>query len=121
NRLAGSEGQTRRLRAGSGRRVPRRTDVLRLRHAVDDDPDAALVTLGPLPAEQAAELAGRLAGAVPGPRLAAKLAQAGGNPLYLRELVDALTRDGLLDLTGGTAELRTREALLDQAGGTGEL
>jgi len=106
--LARSVDQIPLLLVGTCRPVPLRTDVLRLRDAIADDPGAVLVTLGPLSAQDAAELAGRLAGAAPGPRLAAELAQAGGNPLYLRELVDALARDGQLDLAGGTAELRTR-------------
>src|SRR5436190_902248 len=55
--------------------------------------------------DEAAELAARLAGGALGPRLRRQVAQAVGNPLYVRELVDALRRDRLVQLTDGTAEL----------------
>jgi DNA-binding CsgD family transcriptional regulator/tetratricopeptide (TPR) repeat protein len=40
-----------------------------------------------------------------GPGLRAVVGQAAGNPLYVREMVDALIRDGRLRREGGTAEL----------------
>jgi DNA-binding CsgD family transcriptional regulator len=92
------------LLVGSCRPVPRREVVVRLRRAVDDG-DTVVLRLEPLGAEQAAELGRRLAGGAPGPALRRELAQAGGNPLYVRELVDALVRAGRIDVTGDTAEL----------------
>jgi DNA-binding CsgD family transcriptional regulator len=61
--------------------------------------------LQPLPADDVAALAAGLLGGWPGPRLVRVLARAGGNPLYVRELVDALARDGLVAVAGQTAEL----------------
>jgi hypothetical protein len=43
--------------------------------------------------------------AVPGPRLLAQSGLAGGNPLYVRELVDALVRDRAIRVEHGVAEL----------------
>jgi len=51
------------------------------------------------------ELVGRVAGGRPGRRLATAAAQAGGNPLYARELADALVRGGRVRVSGGVAEL----------------
>ena len=44
-----------------------------------------------------------LVGVPPGPRLTRLLAQAGGNPLYVRELVDVLVREGRLKIKPGVA------------------
>ena len=93
------------LLVGSCRPVPRRAEVVRLRRAVEAT-DAVVIELGPLAEAQAIEVAGGLAGAVLGVRLRRELSQAGGNPLYLRELMDAVLRDGLVEVTAGTAELR---------------
>ncbi len=46
-----------------------------------------------------------MTGARPGPRLAAEVRAAGGNPLYVRELVDSLVREGKVAVDAGVAEL----------------
>ena len=56
--------------------------------------------LGPLGDAQASELVEGLAGGRPGRRLAGLMAQAGGNPLYARELVDGLVREGRVRVAG---------------------
>src|SRR5262249_2312373 len=103
------------LLVGTCRPVPRRVEVQRLRAALVDD-DAVLVRLGPLDETAVAALAGRLLAAAPGPLLRAALAQAGGNPLDLRELVDALAREELVSPVDGGAELRPAST---SAGGGG--
>jgi hypothetical protein len=55
-------------------------------------------------AAEVGELAGELPGAQPGEWLTGLMGQAGGNPLYVRELVDTLARDGRVRSAGGVAE-----------------
>src|SRR4029450_12323792 len=50
------------------------------------------------------ELATARIGAPPGPTLRALTAHATGNPLYLRELLDALVREELVQVENGLAE-----------------
>jgi DNA-binding CsgD family transcriptional regulator len=64
-----------------------------------------IADLGPLDAADAASLAGSITAGRPGPRLRTALDRAGGNPLYIRELTDALVRDGAVKVAGGEAEL----------------
>ncbi|HEX5204784.1 MAG TPA: AAA family ATPase, partial [Actinoplanes sp.] len=61
--------------------------------------------LGPLPPESVDELLRGRFGVPPGPVLAALAAQATGNPLFLRELLDALAREGSVHLVDGHAEV----------------
>jgi predicted ATPase len=63
------------------------------------------VSLGPLSAGEVAELVQRMTEGRPGARLAGLVGRAGGNPLYVRELVDALIRDGQVRVTDEDAEL----------------
>jgi DNA-binding CsgD family transcriptional regulator len=63
-----------------------------------------VVELGPLGETDVATLAGQLIGAPPGPRLRAMLDTAGGNPLYVRRMADALLADGPLNIEHGIAE-----------------
>ena len=51
------------------------------------------VLVGPLPVEEAADLAGKVAGHPPGPLLLEQVASAGGNPLFIIELVGALDQE----------------------------
>ena len=53
----------------------------------------AVVTLGPLPETDVTALVTAMVGAPPGEALRRLTAQAAGNPLYVRELVDALVRE----------------------------
>ena len=64
------------------------------------------VVLGPLLPEEAADLAAQVAGVPVGPVLCEQVAGAGGNPLFVIELVRSLREDGVLDVAGGRAEIR---------------
>lgn len=64
-----------------------------------------VVPLGSLSPGEVADLAGALLGARPGRQLAGLLERAGGNPLYVRELVDGLVRGERLRVAGGAAEM----------------
>jgi DNA-binding CsgD family transcriptional regulator/transcriptional regulator with XRE-family HTH domain len=86
------------------RPVPRRPAVAALRRGVTGS-DAAVLSLGPLAAAQVTELTAWVAGAPAGPRLRAAVDQAGGNPLYLHEMVEALVREERVRIVAGTAEL----------------
>ncbi|NJC81620.1 AAA family ATPase [Planosporangium mesophilum] len=92
------------LLVGAYRPVPHRAELDRLRaEAVSR---GTLIRLGPLPEPMVAELVAGLAGAPAGPRLRSLSAHAGGNPLYLRELVDALVREAAIAAdAAGRAEL----------------
>ncbi|WP_203981200.1 ATP-binding protein, partial [Planosporangium flavigriseum] len=91
------------LLVGAYRPVPSRDELDPLR----DDAVASrgLVRLAPLSEQTVAEIAAGLAGAPIGPRLRALTAHAGGNPLYLRELIDALRREKAITIDAGQAEL----------------
>jgi DNA-binding CsgD family transcriptional regulator len=95
NRLARAVDQIPLLLLATDRPAPYRATVARL-HDLTRERDGEVVELAPLDEDGTARVAERLLGAPPGPRLRGELARAGGNPLYVRELVDALTRDGLI-------------------------
>ena len=63
--------------------------------------------LGPLDTSEMATLTSDLVNAEPGPRLMAQLAGAGGNPLFVIELINALSDEGGIDVRDGTAEVAT--------------
>src|ERR1700733_393635 len=88
----------------AARPVPARAEVIALRQALTDG-GGLWVDLRPVSASEAAEITRRLIGGLPGPALAQQLTTAAGNPLYLRELVDALIRESRLRLDAGTADL----------------
>jgi DNA-binding CsgD family transcriptional regulator len=67
--------------------------------------------LGPLDHAAVVELAAAVLGVECGPRLAADLARAGGNPLFLLELLASLDADGLVHVNGGVAELEGSSSL----------
>jgi len=90
--LAGS------VRPGTG------ADLARLRRGVAER-EGVVLDLDPLPSHEVHELVGGLAGGRPGPRLLELADRAGGNPLYARELVDGLVREGRVRVSGGVAEL----------------
>ncbi|MEU4164935.1 BTAD domain-containing putative transcriptional regulator [Actinoplanes sp. NPDC026670] len=64
-----------------------------------------LLRLGPLPTAAIERLVADLAGAPPGPNLASVVPLAGGNPLYAREMTTPLLRAGLVQVSGGVAEI----------------
>ncbi len=101
--LAASTDQLRLLLIGTCRSPVRRPDVQQVRSAVVRH-GGAVVGLGPLPEAEVANLVTAIVGAPPGGTLRRLTAQAGGNPLYLRELVDALVRERALQV-GPAAEV----------------
>lgn len=70
---------------------------------------APTIRLGPLLNSAAAELVRHMVGAVPGSGLMRQVIGAGGNPLYITELVAALLRDEAITLVADVAD-RTRPA-----------
>ncbi|MGW4769188.1 helix-turn-helix transcriptional regulator [Nocardia sp. NPDC004278] len=65
---------------------------------------AAQIRLGGLSDAATAELVSHLVGAAPGPALLREVAGAGGNPLYITELVAALLREQAITVVAGTAD-----------------
>ncbi|WP_433531815.1 helix-turn-helix transcriptional regulator [Micromonospora sp. CA-263727] len=104
HRLARSVDQIPLLVMAGCRPVPTHRALRRLRNVVADL-GACVIDLGPLDRTAASALATTVLGARPGPLLTAELDRAAGNPLYLRELTEALSRDTLLRITAGVAEL----------------
>ncbi|MER7000924.1 AAA family ATPase [Streptomyces sp. NPDC000410] len=96
--------QTPLLIVGSVRSVPRREEVQQLKRAMTSR-DATVLTLKPLSFAESQEMAGELLGAVVGPELGRQVGLAGGNPLYVREMVDALVRERRLRVTDGIVDL----------------
>lgn len=103
-RLSSAVGQVPLLLVSAVRPVPVRQAVARLRRGVVAR-GGTVISLGPLDPSDMARLVERMAGARPGPRLARTLANAAGNPLYARELVDALLRQHRVTIDGTHAEL----------------
>jgi len=92
------------LLAGSMRPVPSREDLARLRRGLRARGGDVLV-LGPLGAAAVRDMTAGLVGGRPGPRLARLAERAGGNPFYVRELVESLHRAGRVRVGGRVAEL----------------
>ena len=88
----------------SARPEPRRPELERLL-AVLADREATRVRLGPLDGPSSVELLEDLLDAHPGPRLVDQVRRAGGNPLFVYELVGALLADGTIVRRAGGAEL----------------
>ena len=102
-RLAKSPRRMPLLLAGILRPVPARPDLLVLRRTVDG---AAHLHLAGLTKSAVADLVAVLVGRKPDDNLLQLADGAGGNPLYLTELIAALARSSALAITGaGTAEL----------------
>jgi DNA-binding CsgD family transcriptional regulator/tetratricopeptide (TPR) repeat protein len=106
-RLGRRVGQLPVLLVGTARPVPRSQELegclqgLRVSGATE-------LLLGPLDGAAATRLVEQLVGAPPGPGLLRQVAGAGGNPLFVTELVGALQRDGSIELASdGTARLTT--------------
>jgi DNA-binding CsgD family transcriptional regulator/tetratricopeptide (TPR) repeat protein len=105
------------LLVGANRPVPRRAEVTQLREKLAAG-GTRMMLLGPLPPEEAAEMAGSLLRDGAGPTLRLLTAQAGGNPMYLREIVDALVREGLTGTAAGALPVprSLSEAIADRLG-----
>ncbi|MEU7632001.1 AAA family ATPase [Nocardia sp. NPDC049220] len=67
------------------------------------DRRAPMIRLGALPEAATAELVRHMVGAAPGPDLMREVAGAGGNPLYLTELVAAFLREKVITVVADTA------------------
>ena len=63
------------------------------------------ICLAPLPAQAVHDLVADAVAAEPGPALLAEAAGAGGNPLFVTELVGALLQEGTIRVAGGRAEV----------------
>ena len=107
-RLARVVGQLPLLLVAAVRPVPRRDDMDRLRRGLAGT-DPVDMTLAPLDPEQVLLLVHGLVSVPPGPGLRGLAGQAAGNPLYVRELVDALARDRRIEVRAGLADI-TAEA-----------
>jgi predicted ATPase len=66
---------------------------------------ATRVELGPLGREAIVVLANALAGAPPGPRLMDVVSEAGGNPLFVHELIGTMRDEGAISIQSGRAEV----------------
>lgn len=92
------------LLVATSRRATGRQEVIQLRRGLLDR-GARLLNLGPMSPDAIAALAEAVLGAVPGPRVRDRLAFAGGNPFFVRELLDALRREGRIPVSNSIAEL----------------
>lgn len=87
----------------TSRPLARRPDLLRL---IEGPGTPSHIRLAPLEAEVVASLAAQVVGAAPGPTLARELERAGGNPLFISELLRVLEARRLLrPLASGQVEL----------------
>ena len=103
HQLAASIGQLRLLLIGTCRPTPHRPQVQELRAAVVRH-GGVVITLGPLPETDVTALVTAILGALPGDSLRQLTDQAAGNPLYVRELIDAMVREQALEI-GPAAEV----------------
>ncbi|MGM1060517.1 BTAD domain-containing putative transcriptional regulator [Saccharothrix sp. Mg75] len=92
------------LLVGVARPVPHRAEIARLRRDAESS-GGTVLDLAPLADAEVAGLVGRLVGAVPGPGLRRIAARAAGNPLYVREVADALVREQVVQVDTGVAEV----------------
>jgi DNA-binding CsgD family transcriptional regulator len=92
HQLAASISQLRLLLIGTSRPTPRRMEVQQARAAVTRRA-GRLVSLGPLPEADVTALVTAMIGSSSADGLRRLATQAAGNPLYVRELVDALLRE----------------------------
>ena len=88
---------------------PRRPEVQQLRAATVRH-GGEMIALGPMTEADMAALVTAIVGSPPGDALRQLTAQASGNPLYLRELVDALVREQALEI-GTAAEVCVAEQI----------
>ena len=89
---------------GCLRPLPNSADLDRVTRLLDKA-GARRIWLGPLPAGAVRDLVADAVAAEPGPALLAEAAGAGGNPLFVTELVGALLQEGTVQVAGGRAEV----------------
>ena len=109
NRLSRAARQAPMLVVGSLRPTPVRDDLAQLRRGVAAR-GGHVLTLGPLATVEVTDLVGKVVGGRPGRRLIEVTGQAGGNPLYARELADALVRGERVRVVEGIAEFADQTA-----------
>jgi DNA-binding CsgD family transcriptional regulator len=107
DQLAASVDQLRLLLIATCQLHPRRPEVQQLRAAVTRH-GGEMITLEPMAEADVAALVTAMVGSPPGDALRQLTAQASGNPLYLRELVDALVRERAIEI-GTAAEVSVAE------------
>jgi DNA-binding CsgD family transcriptional regulator/tetratricopeptide (TPR) repeat protein len=103
-RLAAATAQVPLLVVGASRPVPRSAAVVAARQGVARM-GGVVVALEPLPDADVTALVAGLVGEQPGHGLLRQARRASGNPLYVRELVDALMREDRVRVGGGLAEV----------------
>jgi DNA-binding CsgD family transcriptional regulator len=109
-RLSRAVSQLPLLVVGSFRPGSDRNDMARLRRSLTAH-QGTVIELGPLAPPEVGVLVEGLVGGQPGKQLTRILGWAGGNPLYARELVDGLARDGRIQVKRGIAELTGGQGL----------
>lgn len=87
----------------SCRPVPRPPELERFL-ARTEERGGVRLDLRALQPEEVAELTRQHVGAVAGPRLLELVSRTGGNPLYVNELMSALQKEGLIEVSAGRAE-----------------
>lgn len=107
SRLTASVAQLPLLLITTCRLLPQRPELAQLRRTMIER-EATVVELGPLTDEESTEVAAGVAGAPVGRGLRGAIAAGGGNPFYVREIVDALVRSGAVTVTAGSADLAPR-------------
>ena len=110
HQLAASVDQLRLLLMPTCRPTPHRPEVQQVRAALVRR-GGAVITLGPLPETDVAALVTAMVGALPGDALRRLTARAVGNPLYVRELVDALVREQAVEIRPTSEVSAAREQL----------
>jgi DNA-binding CsgD family transcriptional regulator/tetratricopeptide (TPR) repeat protein len=111
HQLAASISQLRLLLIATCRPSPRRPEVQQVRAAIARR-GGQVITLGPLAEVDVAALVTAMLGSPPGNTLRQLTAQAAGNPLYLRELVEALVRERALEIGPTAAEVSVAQEQL---------
>jgi DNA-binding CsgD family transcriptional regulator len=104
HRLAGATAQVPLLLVAVARPVPRWPGLVLAREGVAHR-GGTVVAVGPMPPAEVSALVASVAGGQPGPALLGQASQAGGNPLYVQELVAGLVREDRVRVSGGRAEL----------------
>jgi DNA-binding SARP family transcriptional activator/tetratricopeptide (TPR) repeat protein len=92
------------LLIGATRPVPHRVEIDRLRGDVERR-SGRVLRLEPLTTSAVDDMLGELLGAPPGPGLRQVATQASGNPLYVREIAEALLRARALQIADGRADV----------------
>ena len=90
----------------TSRRLPQSRGLEELVRSLESRGEVVRLTLEPLDPDELTALVRVLAGAVPGPNLVRQARAAGGNPLFVAELLAALAQAGAIRTTGdGTVEI----------------